>query len=84
MPAAYELIISGHQQRWPRPLPGAILRPSALLVVADFNASGNTSVQSSEGLILPVLNPEHRTLKTLIDCKTPSKLFDAFSQTIGK
>ena len=30
------LKISGHQQRWPRPLPGAILIPSALLVVADF------------------------------------------------
>jgi len=28
-------IISGHQQRWPRPLPGAILIPPALLVVAD-------------------------------------------------
>jgi len=30
------LKISGHQQRWPRPLPGAILIPPALLVVADF------------------------------------------------
>jgi len=30
------LIISGHQQRWPRPLPGAILIPPALLVVADY------------------------------------------------
>jgi hypothetical protein len=29
------LKISGHQQRWPRPLPGAILIPPALLVVAD-------------------------------------------------
>ncbi len=28
--------ISDHQQRWPRPLPGAILIPPALLVVADF------------------------------------------------
>ena len=28
--------ISGHQQRWPRPLPGAILIPPALLVVADW------------------------------------------------
>jgi len=28
--------ISGHQQRWPRPLPGAILIPPALLVVADL------------------------------------------------
>ena len=27
--------ISGHQQRWPRPLPGAILIPPAPLVVAD-------------------------------------------------
>jgi proline racemase len=27
--------ISDHQQRWPRPLPGAILIPPALLVVAD-------------------------------------------------
>jgi hypothetical protein len=27
--------ISGHQQKWPRPLPGAILIPSALLVAAD-------------------------------------------------
>jgi len=31
-----KLKISGHQQRWPRPLPGAILIPPALLVVADF------------------------------------------------
>jgi hypothetical protein len=30
------LKISGHQQRWPRPLPGAILIPPVLLVVADF------------------------------------------------
>jgi len=30
------LKISGHQQRWPRPLPGVILIPPALLVVADF------------------------------------------------
>jgi len=29
--------ISGHQQRWPRPLPGAILIPPALLGVADSN-----------------------------------------------
>jgi hypothetical protein len=28
--------ISDHQQRWPRPLPGAILIPPALLVVADL------------------------------------------------
>jgi len=27
--------ISGHQQRWPRPLPGAILIPLVLLLVAD-------------------------------------------------
>jgi len=33
------LKISGHQQRWPRPLPGAILIPPALLVVADFRRS---------------------------------------------
>jgi len=32
------LKISGHQQRWPRPLPGAILIPPALLVVADLLA----------------------------------------------
>jgi hypothetical protein len=31
-----KLKISGHQQRWPGPLPGAILIPPALLVVADF------------------------------------------------
>jgi hypothetical protein len=31
------LKISGHQQRWPWPLPGAILIPPALLVVADFD-----------------------------------------------
>jgi hypothetical protein len=31
------LKISGHQQRWPRPLPGAILIPPALLVVADLH-----------------------------------------------
>jgi hypothetical protein len=30
------LKISDHQQRWPRPLPGAILIPPALLEVADF------------------------------------------------
>jgi hypothetical protein len=30
------LKISDHQQRWPRPLSGAILIPPALLVVADF------------------------------------------------
>jgi len=30
------LKISGHQQRWSRPLPGAILIPPALLVAADF------------------------------------------------
>jgi len=30
------LKISGHQQRWSRPLPGAILIPPALLVVADL------------------------------------------------
>jgi hypothetical protein len=30
------LKISGHQQRWPGPLPGAILIPPALLVVADW------------------------------------------------
>jgi hypothetical protein len=29
------LKISGHQLRWPRPLPGAIFIPPALLVVAD-------------------------------------------------
>jgi len=33
--AAY-LKISGPQQGWPRPLPGAILIPPALLVVADL------------------------------------------------
>ena len=32
------LKISGHQQRWSRPLPGAILIPPALLVVADLAA----------------------------------------------
>jgi hypothetical protein len=31
------LKISGHQQRWPWPLPGAILIPPSLLVVADSN-----------------------------------------------
>jgi hypothetical protein len=29
--------ISGHQQSWSRPLPGAILIPPALLVVADLS-----------------------------------------------
>ena len=29
-------LISGHQQRWPRSLSGAILMPPALLVVADY------------------------------------------------
>jgi len=33
------LKISDHQQRWSRPLPGAILIPPALLVVADFMPS---------------------------------------------
>jgi hypothetical protein len=28
--------ISGHQQRWPRPFPGAILIPPALLVVTEW------------------------------------------------
>jgi len=36
----YTLKISGPQQRWPRPLPGAILIPPALLVVADFVSGG--------------------------------------------
>jgi hypothetical protein len=31
--------ISGHQQKWLRPLPGAILIPPALLMVADFKTS---------------------------------------------
>jgi hypothetical protein len=35
MPAAYELN-QRPPARWPRPLPGAILIPPALLVVADF------------------------------------------------
>ena len=35
-PDEAELKISGPQQRWPRPLPGAILIPPALLVVADL------------------------------------------------
>jgi len=30
--------ISGHQQSWSRPLPGAILIPPALLMAADFSA----------------------------------------------
>jgi len=34
------LNISGHQQRWSRPLPGAILIPPALLVVADYDGWG--------------------------------------------
>jgi hypothetical protein len=41
------LKISDHQQSWPRPLPGVILIPPALLVVADFKWSfggGNTEV----------------------------------------
>jgi hypothetical protein len=33
------LKISGHQQRWPRPLPGAILIPPAPQVVADYASS---------------------------------------------
>jgi len=32
--------ISGHQQRWPGSLPGAILIPPALLVVADLIITG--------------------------------------------
>jgi hypothetical protein len=31
--------ISGHQQRWFRPLPGAIRIPPALLLVADLFVS---------------------------------------------
>jgi hypothetical protein len=31
--------ISGLQQRWPRPLPGAFLIPPALLVVADLRVA---------------------------------------------
>ena len=42
------LKISGHQQRWPRPLPGAILIPPALLMVAD----------------LEVINEKRRILQT--------------------
>jgi hypothetical protein len=34
------LKISGHQQRWPGSLPGAILIPPALLVVADLIITG--------------------------------------------
>ena len=37
------LKISGRQQRWPRPLPGAILIPPALLVVADLIANSKKS-----------------------------------------
>jgi hypothetical protein len=33
------LKISGHQQSWSRPLPGAILIPPALLVVADLTGN---------------------------------------------
>jgi hypothetical protein len=33
--AKIDIKISGHQQRWTRHLPGAILIPQALLVVAD-------------------------------------------------
>jgi len=33
------LKISGHQQSWSQPLPGAILIPPTLLVVADFVSS---------------------------------------------
>ena len=33
---SHNLKISGPQQGWPRPLPGAILIPPALLLVADF------------------------------------------------
>ena len=32
----FYLTINGHQQRWPRPLPGAILIPPDLLVIADW------------------------------------------------
>ena len=32
--------ISGHQQRWPRSLPGAIFIPPVLLVVADLLTQG--------------------------------------------
>jgi len=36
---SFILKISGHQQRWPRPLPGAILISPALLVVADLEVA---------------------------------------------
>ena len=36
--------ISGHPQRWPRPLTGAILIPPALRVVADFYADSKEDV----------------------------------------
>jgi len=35
------LKISGHQQRWDRPLPGAILIPPVLLAVAAFIRAPN-------------------------------------------
>ena len=45
------LKISGHQQRWPRPLPGAFLIPPALLVVADLDVKDlEPAVQRVVGL----------------------------------
>ena len=45
------LKISGHQQRWPRPLPGAVLIPPALLVVADLDVKDlEPAVQRAVGL----------------------------------
>jgi len=42
------LKISGPQQRWLRPLPGAILIPPALLVVADLAINLSQSPQSTQ------------------------------------
>jgi hypothetical protein len=52
------LKISDHQQRWSRPLPGAILIPPALLVVADFP---DTALKSQ----IPILKLEIPMIKTL-------------------
>jgi hypothetical protein len=47
------LKISGHQQRWLRPLPWAILIPPALLVVADFSVLRMDKVGALQDEMVP-------------------------------
>jgi hypothetical protein len=56
------LKISDHQQRWPEPLPGAILILPALLVVADFSMVSGLLA----GLITPATMLEKSVLNAFI------------------